>query len=316
MKIDRNDIHIISRHSDLSEDNAAELLKTHIYNGTASWQKFLRLLFISLGVAFTTAGILFFFAYNWTDLHKFVKLGLIEGLIILFTFVVLFSKIKIDIKNIIITGVAILVGVLFAVFGQIYQTGANAFDFFLGWTMCITLWVIVVNFPPLWLIFIALINTTIILYSEQVAYHWSMILNFTLLFIVNLIFLIAFIIISNANKSFKTSNWFLNIIALAAIVFSTIGISISLFEPYELATLVLVLGSVIAYSIGIWYGLQTKKGFYLSAIPFGIIVICSAVFTKIFDDEMMLFFISLFVVVSVTFVIKNLINLQKKWINE
>jgi hypothetical protein len=133
---------------------------------------------------------------------------------------------------------------------------------------------------------------------------------------VNLLFLIAFIVASNANKTVKTSNWFLNIIALAAIVFSTIGISISLFEPYELATLILALGSVIGYGIGIWYGLRAKRGFYLSAIPFSIIVICSALFIKISDDEMMFFVISLFVVISVTFVIKNLINLQKKWINE
>jgi uncharacterized membrane protein len=316
MNIDRNDIHIISRHSDLSEEGVDELLKTHIYSSTESWQKFLRLFFISLGVAFTTAGILFFFAYNWTDLHKFVKLGLIEGLIILLTFVVLFSKIKIDVKNIIITGVAMLVGVLFAVFGQIYQTGANAYDFFLGWTIFIALWVVVVNFSPLWLVFITLINTTIILYSQQVAHDWSIILICALLFMVNLLFLIAFIVASNANKTVKTSNWFLNIIALAAIVFSTIGISISLFEPYELATLILALGSVIGYGIGIWYGLRAKRGFYLSAIPFSIIVICSALFIKISDDEMMFFVISLFVVISVTFVIKNLINLQKKWINE
>ena len=142
-KIEREDIQIITRHSNWSEKSIDNILKKDIYSDKQSWHKFLRLFFISLGVGFTTAGIIFFFAYNWADLHKFIKIGLIEGLIISLTLVILFSKISLDIKNILFTGTSILVGVLFAVFGQIYQTGANAYDFFLGWTMFITIWVFV-----------------------------------------------------------------------------------------------------------------------------------------------------------------------------
>ena len=155
-KIDREDIHIIGRHSNWKQESIDTLLKQEIYSNQIAWQKFLKLFFISLGVGFTTAGILFFFAYNWADLHKFVKIGLVEGLITTTTLIVLFSKLNSDIKNIILTGASILVGVLFAVFGQIYQTGANAYDFFLGWTVFITLWVAISNFAPLWFIFIIL----------------------------------------------------------------------------------------------------------------------------------------------------------------
>jgi uncharacterized membrane protein len=184
-KIEREDIQIITRHSNWSEKSIDNILKKNIYSDKESWHKFLRLFFISLGVGFTTAGIIFFFAYNWADLHKFIKIGLIEGLIIISTLVILFSKISLDIKNILLTGTSILVGVLFAVFGQIYQTGANAYDFFLGWTMFITIWVFVSNYAPLWLVFITLINTTLILYSQQVAQDWSEVFVFTLLFIIN-----------------------------------------------------------------------------------------------------------------------------------
>ena len=183
-KIEREDIQIISRHSNWSEESIDKVLKQEIYSNKESWQKFLRLFFISLGISFTTAGIIFFFAYNWTDLHKFIKIGLIESLIVITTLIVLISKISLDIKNIILTGTSILVGVLFAVFGQIYQTGANAYDFFLGWTMFIALWVAISNFAPLWLVFIVLINTTLILYSQQVAHNWSEVFVFTLLFII------------------------------------------------------------------------------------------------------------------------------------
>ena len=121
-KIEREDIQIIARHSNLSENSIDSILKKNIYSDKESWNKFLKLFFISLGIGFTTAGIIFFFAYNWADLHKFIKIGLIEGLIIISSLVILFSKTSLDVKNILLTGASVLVGVLFAVFGQIYQT--------------------------------------------------------------------------------------------------------------------------------------------------------------------------------------------------
>jgi len=314
-KIEREDIQIIARHSNWSEKSISNILKKDIYNDKASWYKFLRLFFISLGVGFSTAGILFFFAYNWADLHKFVKIGLIEGLIIILTLIILFSKISLDIKNILLTGTSILVGVLFAVFGQIYQTGANAYDFFLGWTMFITIWVLISNFAPLWLVFITLINTTIILYSQQVAHDWSEVYVFTLLFIINVLFLIASLFGKKINSGIKSPIWFSNLIALASVSFSTIGIVLGVFDKNQTSFLVLIVITSILYGIGIKYGLKLQSGFYLSIIPFSIIVIISAFLIKLSDDAGMFFFISLFVIVSITFVIKNLINLQKKWIN-
>ena len=92
--INRAVIHLICRYSNLAESSANRILKEHVYNDKLAWQKFLQLFFISLAVCFTTAGIIFFFAYNWVDLHKFVKIGMMEGLIVGTTLIVLFSKIK------------------------------------------------------------------------------------------------------------------------------------------------------------------------------------------------------------------------------
>jgi uncharacterized membrane protein len=248
-------------------------------------------------------------------LHKFIKIGLIEGLIISLTLVILFSKISLDIKNILFTGTSILVGVLFAVFGQIYQTGANAYDFFLGWTMFITIWVFVSNYAPLWLVFITLINTTLILYSQQVAHDWSEVFVFTLLFLINLLFLIIALVGKKTTKEIKPPIWFTNLIALATVSFSTIGISLGIFDQKQTPFFVLIVITSILYALGIKYGLKGKSGFYLSIIPFSIIVIISAFLIKLSDDAGMFFIISLFIIASVTFVIKNLINLQKKWIN-
>jgi len=315
MKIQREDIHIISRHSDLTEKGIAKALKDNVYNDKEAWKKFFQLLFISFGIGFTVSGIVFFFAYNWADLHKFAKIGMAEGLIIVTTIIALLPKININIRNIILTGAAVLVGVLFAVYGQIYQTGANAYDFFLGWTIFVTLWVVVSNFATLWLLYLVLINTTFILYSQQVAKDWSVIFIFTSLFIVNAIVLISSIALSEYKKATNIPNWFVNIVALSCIIYATIGIIFGIFD-FESSFLVLLLITIITFALGIWYGLKTKSGFYLSAIPFSLVVIVSALLFRASFDLGMFLFVSLFVVGSVTLIIKTLINFQKKWKDE
>ena len=314
--INREDIHIISRYSSWKENGINNALKNNVYNDSVSWQKFLRLFVISLGIGFTVSGIIFFFAYNWADLHKFAKIGLIEGLIIITTLIVLLSKINQNFKHIILTGTAILVGVLFAVFGQVYQTGANAYDFFLGWTMFITLWVIISNFAPLWLLYLTLINTTVILYSQQVAQDWSEVFLSTLLFVINTAFLVASVFLSKYRTEVKVPVWFSNIIALTSIFYTTIGITIGIFDKYQASFMVLILITAMLFAIGIKYGLKEKSGFYLSIIPFSLIIIISALLIKISDGERMFLLASLFIIAGVTLVIKNLIDIQKKWTNE
>jgi uncharacterized membrane protein len=323
-QIQREDIHIINRHSNLTEKGVAKVLKENIYNNREAWQKFLRLLFITLGVGFTVSGVIFFFAYNWTDLHRLAKTGLAEGLIIATATLVLLPKININIRNVILTGASVLVGALFAVYGQIYQTGANAYDFFLGWTVFVTLWVAVSNFAPLWLLYLVLINTTFILYSQQVANDWSLIFIFTALFIINAIILIPAILLSGYRKTVSISAWFLNIVALACASYSVIGIIIGIFDRYERSTALPVLISitVVTFALGILHGLKTKKSFYLAMIPLSLIIIVSALFIKLIMEMSfelllsLLFPLGLFIIASVTLTVKNLINLQKKWKNE
>lgn len=308
----REDIHIISRHSDLMEQVVDKALKENVYNDKEAWQKFLRLFFISLGVGFTVSGIVFFFAYNWADLRKFAKIGLTEGVLIATIILVLLPKMNVSIRNIILTGASVLVGVLFAVFGQIYQTGANAYDFFLAWAIFVTLWVFVSNFAPLWLLYLILINTTFIMYSQQVAKDWSAIFICTLLFIINTTILISAIFLGKK----KIPNWFLNTVALASVSYATIGVVTGIFDQYQATFPVLILITAIAFALGIWHGLKTKSGFYLSIIPFSLIIIVSALLIKTLEGEMMLLLVSLFVIAGVTLTIKNLIDIQKKWTNE
>ncbi|MBK8392739.1 MAG: DUF2157 domain-containing protein [Saprospiraceae bacterium] len=313
-QIEREDIHLISRHSNLTASTIKNLLQNQVYNDRSAWIKFLKLFFISLGVGFTVSGILFFFAYNWADLHKFAKLGLVQGLLIAATLTAVFSKLSQDIKHILLTGSAILIGVLFAVYGQIYQTGANAYDFFLGWTLFTVIWAVIANYAVLWVLFILLINTTIFLYAEQVADHWSDIFVMALQFVINSLFLIYFLK-RPKDPEVKTPEWFINLMAISAVSFATLGIVNGIFNTYEVSFLALIIITLALYGLAIKYGWENHKTIYFAIIPLSIIIIISALLIKVSYDAIMFFVITLFVIGSVTLVIKNLIDLQKKWKN-
>ncbi|MBP2616889.1 DUF2157 domain-containing protein [Chryseobacterium jejuense] len=318
--IQKEDIQILSRYSNLSEKEINTLLKNNIYSSREAWQKFLKLFLISLGIGFTVSGIIFFFAYNWAELPKFTKIGLTESLIIATTGLALFPKINTNIRNIILTGAAALVGVLFAVFGQVYQTGADAYDFFLAWTIFITLWVIIADFAPLWLLYVVLINTTLILYSEQVAKDWNDSIIILLLFVLNAAILIGSILLSHSKK-LSIPNWFTNILSLAVVSISTFGLCLDFVDSHKTLLAFLIPLSITTYTLGIWYGFKTKNSFYFAIIPLSLVIIICSLLFRIGDDEGIInegifLLVFVFVIASITLIIKNLMNLQKKWKNE
>ncbi|MGW9684542.1 DUF2157 domain-containing protein [Flagellimonas sp. 2504JD1-5] len=312
-KITREDIQIVSKHSNWSEKGVAQSLKENVYNDAKAWQSFLKLFLLGLGASFITFGILFFFAYNWEDLHKFVKIGLIEGLVVALTLVVLFSKLSNFTKNILLAAASILVGVLLAVFGQIYQTGANAYDLFLSWTLLITLWVIVSNFAPMWLLYIVLINTTFILYTEQVVHDWTSGFVFTLFFSINLLLLLIFVIGSRFGVKVHSPKWLQGLLLVFVVVLGTMGFIIGIFEGPSASFTSLYPLVLLFFGLGIWYGLKHQQIIYMSLIPFGAIIIISSYLIKLSDGAAMFLTVGLFIVVSISLLIMALLKLQRKW---
>lgn len=314
-KLDREDISIVSKHSNLSKEHIENLLEENVYVNTKDWKRFLDLFLLVLGIGFVVSGIIFFFAFNWADLNKFIKIGIILLLLTATVLCALLLKINEVYKNTLMTAASMLVGVLFAIFGQIYQTGANAYDFFLAWTIFITIWVIATHFYPLFLLHILLINTTIILFNNQVQNSFDAISLYTLLFFINGSALTALLVINNYRK-IEIPLWFRNTLTLMVTSIATIGLCYLIFDSTLLKGLLLIFGTVSFYSYCIYYALQTKSTFFIGTIAFSILIISNCLLIKIFDDESVLIIISLFVIITVTASIKLLLNLQRKWTNE
>jgi uncharacterized membrane protein len=209
-------------------------------------------------------------------------------------------------------GACILVGVLFAVFGQIYQTGADSFDFFLGWTIFTTIWVFVGNFPALWLLYVVLINTTLTLYYQQVANDWSTPFICLLLTLINA----SIVLFSTVYKGAAPRPWFRNIVAAMAITQATIGIMYGIFDSFNISFFALLLITAALYTFAVMHGLRVKQTFYIATIPFSVIVIVSTWLIEISEVTSILILISLFIIIATTLTIRNLLILQKKWANE
>lgn len=312
-KFQREDIQIIARNSNWSEEGIQEVLDEDVYNDKLSWQKFLRLFFISFGVAFTLAGIIFFFAYNWDKLDKFFKIGIVEVLLFGTTLFLVYSNTSLFVKKVLLTVASILVGVLLAIFGQIYQTGANSFDLFFVWTLLITIWVVISNFTPLWLVYILLINITVILYSNQLSDNWSYTTMCTVLFLVNLVFLLASLYSRKVDGAFKVPVWFSNLLALSCVTYITVGVISAMIYESPKPQLYLIIIAALAYYVGISNAMKTKNIYFLVIILFSIIVIIFSFIIKATDDVGDLLFAALFMIASVSSLIVSLNKLQSKW---
>ncbi len=135
---------------------------------TPNWYLWSRRMLLFLGAALILAGIVFFFAYNWADMHKFLKFGVIEAGMIGCVIGVYYLGLEKLSGKILLLSASVLTGVLMAVFGQTYQTGADPYELFISWAVLILGWAIISDFAALWIVWLIILNTGVILYWDQV----------------------------------------------------------------------------------------------------------------------------------------------------
>ncbi len=135
-----------------------------VFPDEEDWRRFLNILFLFLGAALVSAGVVFFFAYNWDKLGRLFKFGIAEAFILASLFMAWRSGLDRISGKAALTAASIGAGALLALIGQVYQTGADTYELFLAWAVCILPWAIVGRFPVLWLFWIFLINVATFLY--------------------------------------------------------------------------------------------------------------------------------------------------------
>ncbi|GMU09837.1 hypothetical protein ASNO1_60910 [Corallococcus caeni] len=131
-----------------------------------AWRAFLSTTLMALGSLLVLAGVVYFFAFNWAELGRFAKLGLV-CLGIAGAAVGAWRLGDRPAGQFSLLAAAVLVGPLLAVYGQAYQTGADPYELFIGWGVLILPWVALARFTPLWMLQLVLVNTGVILFWGQ-----------------------------------------------------------------------------------------------------------------------------------------------------
>lgn len=325
-------LHALGRHASWNEQTVkTAFFGSGIYPDRKKWLTWSVRFFAGTGTAFLLIGTVLFFAWNWADMSRTLKFGVIEGAIGLVTLAALLLRKKHEFAfKLGLTIVTVLIGVLFAVQGQEYQTGANSFILFRNWSIAVLLIVAVSHYPPLWLLYTALLNVVVITGNNQFGEVHTNFL-FTELFLVNTLVLIAWEILQARNVSFTSGRWFPRIAGLAAIVYITtciMGTNHGEMRNDEVVCTALVTPALFAGAL--YYGRVKKDLFFLALFGFSSILIIASKFSVLFPERNLSFSEAgsymdrmyklmlvrgLFIITSSSLLGVGLVKLNKKWRN-
>jgi len=136
--------------------------------GAASWARAGNIVCAFAGALLLATALVFFFAYNWAELHRFAKLGTALVAIAACGVVALRAEPFSTSWRAALSALILCIGALLALVGQIYQTGANTWQLFATWS--------VLSLPAALLsrssmgaaIWFVVANTTIYLYLDVI----------------------------------------------------------------------------------------------------------------------------------------------------
>jgi uncharacterized membrane protein len=165
-------------------------------------------------------GVIFFFAFNWQGLGRIAKFALVETPMV----VVLAGVWHLGVDRIAgkatVLFVSLLAGVLLALVGQTYQTGADTFELFATWAVAMLPWALVARFPALWIVWLALVNVAASLYFFTLGILWGMMFGpaelLWLLFGLNTAALVVWELLAASGLTWLRERWSVRIVATAS----------------------------------------------------------------------------------------------------
>ncbi len=267
-----------------ARDTALELLYPHL-----SWGEFSAQLLNILGFLFIVSGLIFYFAFNWENMSPSYKLQTIQaGLLCTVAGSWAFSLQKLS-GQLFLCGASILVGVFLAVFGQIYQTGADSYQLFGFWALLILPWVLISRFAALWYLWFVIINVGIFFYWTEVANISTMrnILIFPLLILLNCLFLSLREYGDMRNLSWCQGRWHRILLTLSIVVLTMFPIMSFILDykewPNSYLTLSALLGLFVQFGFIYYYRAKKSDMWVISITMIALCIItCTAGF-KILD---------------------------------
>ena len=256
---------------------AAALQLAEVTPTRADWQRFFDRLMLWLGVIFCACAVIFFLAYNWQDMGRFAKFGLVE----LFIAICLFFCWRLDLNSAAgkasLLGASLLIGALLALVGQTYQTGADTYELFLVWAIAITPWTFLSRNSAQWLFLIFLANVAAILYFYLFNAWFFRYSNpndvFWLTFIINTVALIIWEFAALRGVCWLQDRWPTRLLAVAS---GSLITTLAVFEIFDHTnSLALILYACWMISAYVVYRRKLLDMFVLAGGVLSLIVVIS-----------------------------------------
>ncbi|MFM7053203.1 MAG: DUF2157 domain-containing protein [Bacteroidota bacterium] len=313
----REQLWAIIKFSNLDKPQISKILDGGVYPNRLLWNRFLKIVLITLGAVFFVSGVVFFFAYNWSSLPNSAKLAIAQAAVVLTCAPYFFTRFDNLFRNISLTASAVLVGGMLAVFGQVYQTEALVYDLMLSWTLAISLWVIAARFAPLTLFWLFLLQVTIALLFEEKLHDYSELPLYFAITCTNLLALVLPGILSKMRLKLETPQWFRSAVASVCAYYMVSGFAVGLDKiesPFFIPQVILSL-VVLAYLVRFGFVNRELESLAIASLS-AIAIVCAIIIIKIDEGEAGLIAVTMLVLSSVVYLTKRLLHLKKSWNEE
>ena len=268
--------------------------------------------FLIFSIVFLIAGVTSFTAYNWANMSNIEKLAVPSVLIIAGLVAYLFLEKEIY-KNLAIFFSSFMIGTLFAVYGQVYQTGADVWILFRNWAIFLIIPMVATGYYSVMTLFSIVVAISISFYLDL--YLSGAIVPF----LSSLIFGIILMVYPFLQKrfNFKFNNIFYNtMIGIFYICFIASGFAAIIVDDYSFIALILYIAFVGGvYLVGCGQLKKiTVKIFSITALGFfGVAFIMKMIKNIFFTDVTVYILLSLLVIIgTITAIVKSVDKIENE----
>ena len=268
--------------------------------------------FLIFSIVFLIAGITSFTAYNWATMSNVEKLAVPSVLIIAGLVAYLFLEKEIY-KNLAIFFSSFMIGTLFAVYGQVYQTGADVWVLFRNWAIFLIIPMVATGYYSVMTLFSIVV-------AISTSFYLDLYLSGAIVpFLSSLTFGIILMVYPFLQKrfNFKFNNIFYNtMIGIFYICFMTSGFAAIIVDDYSFIALILYIAFVGGiYLVGCGQLKKiTVKIFSITALGFfGVAFIMKMIKNIFFTDVTVYILLSLLVIIgTIAGVVKSVSKLENE----
>lgn len=260
-------------------DATSAIILSELYPTQSQWHELIYVLLFWLGIIASASSVIVFVAANWQHMGHFGKFALVEVFIV--GAVLVYWKF---INNHMLQKGSLLfamlsVGALMALFGQTYQTGADPWQLFSNWAILTLPWVLTSRFTVMWVLWIALIYATIVLYTSNV------LLIDRVYLLLSIFFAVALSIWQFSSNKFVwlKQMWAINLLGFASAFYITLYLAEYIWEHAFSALFIWLVWAGIALY---FYRYKQLNVVMLSGLSLSSIVAANIAFLRLFEDRL------------------------------